>query len=154
MRMIVVLSLVVIGCASSSSDTKSKTSSTTPAPAKSLAKPLYERLGGKQAITQVVDEFVGNVAADVRINTFFAKTDIPHLKEMLVEQICQASQGPCQYSGRDMKTVHTGLQIEDAHFDALVEDLTKALEKFNVPEKEKSELVGALGPMRGDIVRQ
>lgn len=49
---------------------------------------LYERLGGKAAITSVVDDFVANVAADARINARFANTDIPHLKQMLVDQIC------------------------------------------------------------------
>src|SRR5262249_30624241 len=63
---------------------------------------LYDRLGGKPAITAVVDQFVTNVAGDKRINAFFADADIPHLKMELVDQICQASGGPCTYTGRDM----------------------------------------------------
>ena len=51
-------------------------------------KSLYDRLGGKDAIVAVVDDFVGNVAADNRINRYFAKTDIPRLKRNLVDQIC------------------------------------------------------------------
>ena len=69
-------------------------------------KSLYERLGGKAAITAVVDDFVGRVAADNRINSFFATTDIPRFKMNLVNQICEASGGPCKYTGRDMKTTH------------------------------------------------
>jgi hemoglobin len=113
---------------------------------------LYDRLGGKPAITAVVDQFVANVAADERINGFFANADIPGLKGKLVDQICQASGGPCTYSGLDMKTAHQGMGVKDEHFNALVEDLVAALDKFNVPEKEKNELLGALGPMKGDIV--
>jgi len=117
-------------------------------------KSLYDRLGGQPAITAVVDDFVGNVAADTRINRFFARTDIPRLKRLLVEQICQGTGGPCTYTGRDMKTTHAGMGITDAQFNALVEDLVKSLDKFKVPEKEKGELLGILGPMKPSIVGQ
>ena len=117
-------------------------------------KSLYDRLGGLGAITAVVDDFVGNVAADNRINKFFAKTDIPRLKRLLVEQICAGTGGPCTYTGRDMRSVHAGMGITDAQFNALVEDLVKSLDKFKVPEKEKGELLGILGPMKPSIVGQ
>ncbi|HEX2824869.1 MAG TPA: group 1 truncated hemoglobin [Burkholderiales bacterium] len=112
-------------------------------------KSLYDRLGGKPA---VVDDFVANVAADTRINGFFANTDIPRLKRLLVEQICAGSGGPCTYTGRDMKTTHMGMGVQDPHFAALVEDLVKSLDKLKVPAREKNELLGVLGPMKTDIV--
>lgn len=117
-------------------------------------KPLYDRLGGKDAITAVVDDFVANVAADKRINAFFANADIPGLKQKLVDQICEATGGPCKYAGKDMKTAHAGMGVKDADFSALVEDLVKSLDKFKVPEREKSELLAALGGMKTDIVTQ
>lgn len=113
---------------------------------------LYERLGGKPAITAVVDDFVGNVGADNRINQRFAGTNMPRLKAMLVDQICEASGGPCKYTGRSMRDAHTGMNVSDAEFGALVEDLVKSLDKFKVPAKEKNELLGALGAMKPDIV--
>ena len=113
---------------------------------------LYDRLGGKPAIEAVVDQFIQNVAADQRINGFFANADIEDLSAKLVDQICQASGGPCAYGGLDMKTAHRGMGVRDEHFNALVEDLVAALDTFNVPEREKKELLGALGPMKGDIV--
>lgn len=120
-------------------------------------KTLYERLGGKKSITAVVDEFVGQVAADTRINTFFKDTAaspkrLAKFKKNLVDQICQASGGPCKYMGKDMKTAHAGMGITSADFNALVEDLVAALDKFKVGDKEKNELLGALGPMKSDIV--
>jgi hemoglobin len=124
--------------------------STTSAPEKSL----YERLGGKTAITAVVDDFVGRVAADNRINGKFANANIPRLKSMLVDQICQASGGPCTYTGRDMKSTHAGMGVSSSDFDALVGDLVATLNKFKVPERERNELLGALGPMKGDIVEK
>lgn len=113
---------------------------------------LYDRLGGKPAITAVVDDFVANVASDPRINPQFANTDIPRLKRLLVEQICAGTGGPCQYTGRDMRTAHAGLGISGAQFNALVEDLVKTLNKFKVPAQEQKELLAVLGPMKTDIV--
>ncbi len=121
-------------------------------PSSAAERSLYERLGGQTAIVAVVDDFVGNVAADPGINGFFANTDIARLKRLLVEQICAASGGPCTYTGRDMKTAHAGMGVQDMHFGALVGDLVKTLNKFKVPEKEKNELLAVLGPMKSDIV--
>ena len=115
-------------------------------------KPLYDRLGGKPAIQAVVDDFVGNVAADTRINQRFASANIPRLKTMLVDQICEASGGPCKYTGKSMLDSHKGMNITDAEFNALVEDLVKSLDKFKVPAQEKNELLGALGGMKPQIV--
>ena len=117
-------------------------------------KSLYERLGGKDAITAVVDDFVGRVAADNRINKFFAKANVPRLKMLLVDQICEATGGPCKYTGHDMKAAHKGMAITNADFDALVGDLVATLDKFKVGEREKQELLAALGPMRKDIVEK
>lgn len=122
-------------------------------------KSLYQRLGGKKAITAVVDEFVGRVAADNRINSFFKATAsdpkrLAGFKKNLVDQICEASGGPCKYKGKDMKAAHKGMGVSGADFGALVEDLVGALDKFKVGEKEKNELLGALGPMKGDIVEK
>jgi hemoglobin len=115
---------------------------------------LYDRLGGRPAITAVVNDFVGNVARDKRINRFFASTDIPRLKRLLVQQICAGSGGPCKYEGRSMREAHRGLNIGNADFDALVEDLQDSLDKFNVGPREQRELLALLGPMRRDIVQR
>src|SRR6266571_2782290 len=93
---------------------------------------LYERLGSLDAITAVVDSFVARCAADGRINRKFVRTDIPRLKKMLVDQVCEATGGPCTYAGRGMRETHDGMAVTAGEFDALVEDL--------------------LGPMRDEIV--
>jgi hemoglobin len=113
---------------------------------------LYERLGEKDAIVAVVDDFVARCAADERINAKFARTDVPRLKQMLVDQICEATGGPCTYSGRDMSTTHDGMGVTAGEFDALVEDLVATLDRFGVGTAEKDELIAALAPMRADIV--
>jgi hemoglobin len=113
---------------------------------------LYERLGGYSAISAVVDDFVANVAADRRINNFFASANVPRLKSRLVEQLCQASGGPCYYTGADMKTAHAGMGVRNRDFNALVQDLGKSLNKFKVPKAEQKEIASVLLPMRKDIV--
>ena len=113
---------------------------------------LYERLGGPDSINAVVDSFVGRCAADDRINRKFARTDVPRLKKMLVDQVCEAAGGPCTYIGRSMKQTHDGMGVTAGEFDALVEDLVATLDEFDVPKAEQDELLGLLGPMRADIV--
>jgi hemoglobin len=113
---------------------------------------LYERLGGLDAIRAVVDSFVARCAGDDRINRKFERTDIPRLKKMLVDQVCEAAGGPCTYSGRDMRATHDGMGVTAGEFDALVEDLVATLDEFDVPKAEQEELLGLLGPMRDEIV--
>ena len=113
---------------------------------------LFDRLGGKPAITAVVDEFVARVAGDKRINLRFINTDIPQLKVYLVDFVCLATGGPCKYEGRDMHGAHAGMQLVDEEFGALVEDLVGALGALKVGKREQNEILGALGPLKGDIV--
>jgi hemoglobin len=113
---------------------------------------LYERLGGIDAITSVIDSFVDRCAGDDRINRKFERSDIPRLRKMLVDQVCEATGGPCTYSGRDMKETHAGMGVTAGEFDALVEDLVWTLDEFDVPQAEREELLGLLAPMRNDIV--
>jgi hemoglobin len=107
---------------------------------------LYQRLGGYDAIQAVVDEAIKNIAADRRINRF---ANIARLRRQLADQICAASRGPCAYTGRDMKSAHAGMGIKSSHFNALVQDLGKALNKYRVPRRE---LVALLAPTKKDIV--
>jgi hemoglobin len=104
------------------------------------------------AITATVDAFLHNVGADERINARFAGADLPDLRQKLIDQVCQATGGPCTYNGRDMITAHRGMNIQSAEFDALVSDLQQALASLKVPDKEQGELLGALGGMRSQIV--
>lgn len=115
-------------------------------------KPLFERLGGEPAIAAVVDDFVNRTTADPRIKERFFNTDANNLKRLLTEFVCMATGGPCKYTGRDMASSHAGMDLVDEEFTALVENLAMALDKFKVPDKEKGELLGALGPLKPDIV--
>lgn len=129
-------------------DTLSATANTDTA----IARTLYDRLGGKDAITAVVDSFVAIVAKDNRINQKFARSDVARVKSMLVDQVCNATGGPCTYSGRSMKDAHRNMGVTEGEFGALVEDLVASLNAYNVPKPEQDELLSALGTMKGDIV--
>jgi hemoglobin len=115
-------------------------------------KTLFERLGGQPAIDAVVAEFVSRTTTDPRIKERFFNTDAENLKRLLSEFVCQATGGPCKYTGREMGDSHAGMELVEDEFNALVEDLVGALDKFKVPDKEKGELLGALGPLKPAIV--
>ena len=100
---------------------------------------LYQRLGGREAIKGVVDDFVSTMAADPRVNSRFKALQpaaIFKLQTNIADQICDATGGPCAYLGRDMKVTHTGMGITEAEWSATVEDLGKSLTKFKVGAKE------------------
>ena len=144
---------LALGIAACGGGKKAETTTTTTQPSD---KSLYDRLGGVDAIKAVVKDFVEEqVAKDDRINAkFFSNTDLPKLQEHLVNQICEATGGPCKYTGRSMKEAHTGMGVDEAAWNALVEELGKSLAKFNVPQKEQDELIGALAGMHDDIVEK
>lgn len=153
------LSLLLVGCATTSTSTTGSAPAVTPAEKTASTEPaakkaLFERLGGKGAIEAVIDDFLGRVAGDESINSGFAVGHVPRLRQRLVELVCAASGGPCTYSGRDMGTVHAGMKITNAQFDALVGHLVATLDKFKVPAGEKGELLALLGPMRSSIVEE
>lgn len=125
-------------------------------PAKTNAS-LYQRLGGMPAIHAVVDDLVDRILADDRVNQWFAHAasdpaNAAAYKAKLADFLCQGTGGPCQYKGADMVTAHKGRGVTEAAFQAVVEDLVATLEKLHVPEKEKSEVLGLLGPMKAAIV--
>src|SRR5499427_140018 len=115
-------------------------------------KSLYERLGGKDAISAVVDDFAGNVLADPRVNKKFAKSDPARLLANLKDFVCFATGGPCRYTGLSMKESHKNMGTTAGEFGALVEDLVKTLIKFKVGAAEQKDLLTALAGLRNDIV--
>jgi len=142
----------LIGCGGSDKKEETIPPPTGGAEAMPAEKILFERLGGMPAIEGVIDELLKNVMADPRINARFKNTDAPSFRQKLIDQVCQATGGPCTYTGKDMATAHQGMKIKKEEFDALVEDLGKALDSKGVPQKEKDELLSKLAPMEKDIV--
>jgi hemoglobin len=115
-------------------------------------KSLYDRLGGLDMINALTESWVARVGGDDRANGKFARTDIPRLMKELNDQLCEATGGPCTYTGRSMAETHRGMQTTAGEFDVVMQHLDAALDELNVPGAEQAELVGLLMPMRDDIV--
>ncbi|MEP6995357.1 MAG: group 1 truncated hemoglobin [Acidobacteriota bacterium] len=118
---------------------------------------LYKRLGGYDAIAAVTDDFVPRLVNDKVVGRFLvglSDNSKARLRQNFVDQLCAATGGPCIYVGRDMKTAHKGMGITGADWDISVKHLVDTLEKFKVPEKEKSELLAAVSALKADIVEK
>jgi hemoglobin len=113
---------------------------------------LYQRLGGQPGVEKIVDGVLYGIEHDQSIVHHFADTDIPRFRRLLIEQFCELSGGPCKYSGVSMQESHTGFQITQAHFDALVNHLITAMQQHNVPVEAQNELLAILAPMYKDVV--
>jgi hemoglobin len=116
---------------------------------------LYKRLGGYDAIAAVTDDFIGRMATDPQLSRFFVGHSVQSLqriRQLVVEQLCQAAGGPCFYTGRSMKDSHQGMGITEAQWDTAVKHLVATLDKFKVGEKERQDLFAAIAPLKADIV--
>jgi len=116
---------------------------------------LYKRLGGYDAIAAVTDDFLGRLIKDEKLGKFFNGVSLDsqkRIRQLVVDQLCAATGGPCLYIGRSMRTVHEGLGITDADWDIAVKHLGATLDKFKVGKAEKDDLVKALAGLKKDIV--
>ena len=127
-----------------------------PAPQAAAAQDsLYKRLGGYDALAAVTDDFLGRLATDPKEGRFFVglSTDSKtRVRQHVVDFLCVATGGPCKYTGRDMETAHTGLNITEDDWTIAVKALGDTLNKFKVPAKEQGEVVGAVAPLKSKIV--
>jgi len=120
-----------------------------------MQKNLYERLGGYDSIAAVVDEFMGLQFADKQVGRFYvghSTKSKKRLRQLITEMLCEVTGGPAKYIGQDMKTAHSGLGITGGDWQAAVNNLTSALDKFKVPQKEKDELLAIVAGLRPVIV--
>ncbi|MGH8578133.1 MAG: redoxin domain-containing protein [Gammaproteobacteria bacterium] len=122
------------------------------APAEAQTVSLYERLGGLPAITAVVDDFIVRLKKDPVVKDRFEALNVPRFRAKLIEQVGELSGGPQRYTGIDMLTLHTGMDITEEEFNAVVGDLTGSLNAFRVPEREQGEMLAALGQLKDQIV--
>ncbi|MDX6694188.1 MAG: hemoglobin [Blastocatellia bacterium] len=116
---------------------------------------LYKRLGGYDALAAVTDEFLGRLIKDEKLGKFFNGVSLDsqkRIRQLVLDQLCAATGGPCIYIGRSMRTVHEGLGITDADWDIAVKHLLATLDKFKVGKAEKDDLLKALAGLKKDIV--
>jgi hemoglobin len=113
---------------------------------------VFQDFGGKPGISKVIDDFLGIWQGDPRISGALKDADVERLGFMLKEQFTQLTGGPAVYSGKDMKTAHQSMGLHNADFNALAEDLQKAMEQNNVPVRAQNKLLAKLAPMQHQIV--
>ena len=113
---------------------------------------LYVRLGGEPVVTALLSETIDATVADPRLNQSYHNTDIPRIKRLVVEQICDLAGGGCHYSGDSMREVHANHHITQAQFFGLVENLRKAMRRHHVNLRARNELLALLAPMAPDVI--
>ena len=144
------LALLVAGCAAQpkSEPVPAATAPATPPPL------LYDALGGQAGIEGLADVLIAEIHGDKRINQLFKNTDMPDFRRLLIEQLCEATGGPCIYSGRTMEEAHSGFAITHQEFVFFVEDLNRAMKKAALSPENQQRLLALLGPMEPQVINQ
>ncbi len=135
-----ILSLMLLSCSSLSQDSRSQ------------APLLYDELGGQQGLERIVDNFIMEIARNERVLPFFADSNVERFRDMVTEHFCMIADGPCEYTGDTMIQVHTGMQINEAEFNAVVENLMTAMDDAGVPIGAQNRLLARLAPLRSEII--
>lgn len=128
---------------------------------KTVEQSLWLRLGGDNAVTLMVDDFVERTGNNPKVN--FARKgtgkewnatpeNVLLLKKRLIQFLSSISGGPHKYEGKDMKSAHQSMQITEAEFNALVEDLKATLQKFKIAAREQNEVFKAVSALKPQIV--
>lgn len=115
-------------------------------------RPLYQQLGGVEGIERLADRFLRELAADPVVRGHFKGIDARRFRSKLAEHLCEVADGPCEYTGDSMLEVHRGMDIDRRAFNAVVEDLIRAMESLRIPTPAQNRLLARLAPMRPDIV--
>lgn len=115
---------------------------------------LFGELGGMAGVTAIARDTVDFAHANPAIRRHFAKIDREDLKKTLAEQLCSLTGGPCAYKGKDMARAHKGLDLSEADFNALVEDLRRAFAKNAVPGSAGNRLLAILAPMKREMLHR
>ena len=125
--------------------------------AKPAEKTLYQRIGGYDVISGIVEDFLEQLGKDPMFERFGhgrAKNSLQRSKQLIKDQICWLTDGPCAYIGRDMATAHQGLEITQKEWDASVQKLQASLAKFKVGEKEQKELLALIDKLKEDVIEK
>lgn len=122
------------------------------APRDPSLKPVFDQFGGKPGLVALMNDFMANLVADPVTRPYFENADRDHIKAELVDQFCVILDGPCTYTGKDMASAHRGMDVDRAAFNALVQDLQRAMDKHDIPFRAQNKLLAKLAPMHRQIV--
>ncbi len=112
---------------------------------------LFERVGGKTAIAELIDEFYDRVTADPELKPFFKNVSMNKLRKMQREFFSAALDGPVSYTGRPLGYVHHGRGITRHHFSLYVGHLIETLRGFALKEQDEQEIIGRINTYAEEI---
>ncbi len=135
--LLAVLVAVVLGACASNGDSQ---------------RTLYDDLGGTPGLTRMVEVLIAASVADPEIGEIFVETEIAFLNELLVEQFCELTGGPCTYTGRTMEESHFGLEITEAEFNRFVHLARVSWTRIGVPVGDQNRMLALLAPMRHQVI--
>lgn len=130
---------------------------------------LYDRLGGAFAIAAVVDHFsdavvqnpiVGQQSENPALREWHTDNlgRLPGLKFMRTLWVCNVAGGPQHYAATKpgetplgLEAAHRELRISPAEFDEVAAELGRTLDVFEVPEREKGEVLAAFAAHKDEV---
>lgn len=155
MSRLMLVVLVMAGCAATRAETRPEAPAAQQAAAPAEdTRPLFDRIGGMKGVEFVVDGFMSRALDDETMSYMWAGTDLPRVRQRIIDLICVGTGGPCTYTGRDMAAAHKHLHITGVQFDTLVGHLVEAMHQGKVPEREQGEILSILGPMKAAIAQE
>jgi hemoglobin len=120
---------------------------------------LYERLGGKEGITAIVDDVIEAHMQNPTISATFIpyKTQperMAKIRQHTIDFFSAGSGGPVQYTGRDMPTTHAGMNISAIEYMAVIDDIMMVLDKHKIDEESKKDVLAILWSLKGMIMEK
>ena len=114
---------------------------------------LYERLGSNAGITAIVEDVIAAHLANPVVGPRFQKVkDIEHAKRMARDFFCAGAGGPEKYAGKDMRTAHQGMNVNEQEFAVVVDDIMAVLRRHAIDEKSQQDVLAILTGFKGEIV--
>lgn len=113
---------------------------------------LFHKLGGQETIEKVVDAFYKKVLADDTVSGFFNETDMEKQRKHQALFIGYALGSGMEFTGRSMAKAHEGMNLQPAHFGAIVKHLTETLKEFGVSAEDIDQIVSKLATLQDDIL--
>ncbi len=113
---------------------------------------IYERLGGEQKLSLIVEDFISEIGNDPIVYPYFEKASVSHFRKGIYSHLCDVAGGPCKYQGDSMVEIHTGMNVSEKAFNRLVELLVNALDKNDVDTQTQNRLLSKLAPLRSEVM--
>ena len=114
---------------------------------------LYTALGGEAGVAQIADNFILEIANDERVIAYFEDSNVERFRQFFIEHLCMLTDGPCEYTGDSLIDTHVGMNVTEAAFNAIVEDLMAAMNKADIAISSQNRLLARMAALREQIIQ-